>query len=70
MSLLELLKVILERSHNAYTFWYRCEAQQIIIKKMPDNSIVAYVAADRSGREAIDITQPPFDQIKYFLEYQ
>ena len=68
--LLEQLKMILEHSHNAYMFRYRCKGQQIIIDKMPDNTIVAYYADDRSGLETIDITKPPFERMKYFSKYQ
>jgi len=64
--LLEHLRLILEHTHNRYTFEYRCNGLQIIIEKQPDNSIVAYYADDRDGRISIDTTQPPFDKILIF----
>jgi hypothetical protein len=69
-ALLEHLKVLLENSYNAYTFRYRCRLQQIVIERMPHNKTVAYLADDRSGRETIDITRPPFARIKYLLNHQ
>ncbi len=67
MSLLDQLRVILEHSHNAYAFQFRCRGLQIVIEKMPDGSIVAYYADDRDGQVIIDTTQPPFDRISLFV---
>ena len=64
--LLDKLRVVLEHSHNAYTFRYRCRGLMINIEKQPDNSIVAYYSDDRDGQVTIDTTQRPFDRIKYF----
>ena len=66
LSLLDQLRLILENSHNAYTFRYRCKGQQIIIERQSDKSIVAYYADDRDGSITIDTTEPPFDRIKFF----
>ncbi len=40
LPLLDQLRLILEHSHNAYTFRYRCKGLHIIIEKMPDKSII------------------------------
>jgi hypothetical protein len=64
--LLEQLELILEYSHNGYTFRYRCKGLQIIIEKQPDESILAYYFDDRDGSIIIDTTQPPFDKIVRF----
>ena len=66
MSLLDQLQLILENSHNAYTFRYRCRGLQIIIEKMPDGSIVASCCDGRDDRITIDITQAPFDKLLGF----
>jgi hypothetical protein len=63
MSLLDHLQLILEHSHNAYTFRYRCKGLNIIIEKMPDGSIVASYSDDRDQRVTIDVTQAPFDKL-------
>ena len=68
MSLLDQLQLLLENSHNAYTFRYRCKGQQIIIERQSDKSIVAYYADDRDGSITIDTTQQPFDRIKLFYQ--
>ena len=65
--LLDSLRVVLEHSHNRYTFQYRCHGLQIVIEKLPDDSVIAYYADDRDGRVVIDVTQAPFDRISYFL---
>jgi hypothetical protein len=65
-SLLDRLQLILEHSHNSYTFRYRCKRQHIIIERMPDNSIVAYYDDGRDERVTLDTTQPPFDKILRF----
>ena len=70
MTLLAKLKLILEHSHNGYTFRYRCKGLEIIIEREPDGTIVAYYNDDRDGTVTIDITQPPFDRIRYFLTHQ
>jgi hypothetical protein len=64
--ILDKLRVVLEHSHNAYTFSYRCKGLQIIIERQPDNSIAAYYSDDRDGRVTIETTQPPFDRIRFF----
>ena len=66
MSLIDHLCLILENSHNAYTFRYRCKGQQIIIERQHDNSIVAYHSDDRDGSVTIDTSQPPFDKTLKF----
>ena len=66
MPLLDQLQLILENSHNAYTFRYRCKGLQIIIEKMPDGSIVASYSDDREGHVTIDVTQAPFDKLLRF----
>ena len=66
MQLLDQLQLILENSHNAYTFRYRCKGLNIIIEKMPDGSIVASYSDDRKGHVTIDITQAPFDKLLRF----
>jgi len=66
LSLLDQLKLILEHSHNAYMFRYRCKGLMIIIDKMPDGSIVAYYSDDREGHVTIDVTQTPFDKLLRF----
>jgi len=63
LSLLNRLKIILEHSHNAYTFRYRCRGQQVIIERMPDGSIEAYYADGRDGRVTLDTARKPFDKI-------
>ena len=63
MSLLDQLQLILENSHNAYTFQYRCKGLQIVIEKMPDGSIVAAYSDDRDGQLTTDVTQAPFDRL-------
>ena len=64
--LLEQLSLILEHSHNSYTFRYRCKGKQIIIERLSDNSIVAYYADDRDGQITIDTRQAPFDKLLRF----
>ena len=66
MSLLDRLQLILEQSHNEYTFCYRCRGLMINIEKQPDNSIVAYYSDERSGFVTLDTSQPPFDRIRFF----
>ncbi len=66
LPLLDQLRLILEHSHNAYTFRYRCKGLHIIIEKMPDKSIIAYYSDDRDGCITIDTTQQPFDRILRF----
>jgi hypothetical protein len=66
MPLLDKLRVVLEHSHNAYTFSYRCRGLMINIERQPDNSIVAYYSDDRDGQVTLDTSQPPFDRIKFF----
>ena len=67
MSLMAQLQLILENSHNAYTFRYRCKGLQIIIEKMPDGNIVASCCDGRNDRITIDVTQAPFDKLLRFL---
>jgi hypothetical protein len=64
--LIDKLRLILEHSHNAYTFRYRCRGLMINIEKQPDNSIVAYYSDDRDGLITLDTSQPPFDRILRF----
>ena len=66
MSLLDQLKLILEISHNAYTFRYRCKGLNIIIEKMPDSSVKASYSDDRDGQVVLDITQAPFYRLLRF----
>lgn len=66
LPLLDHLKLILEHSHNAYTFQYRCKGLQIVVEKMQDDSIEAYYADDRDGRVTVDVTQEPFDKLLRF----
>ena len=61
--LIEKLQLILEHSHNGYTFRYRCKGLQIIIEKMPNGSIEACYGDDRDGRVVVDVTREPFDKI-------
>ena len=61
--ILEQLRLIIEHSHNSYTFRYRCKGLQIIIERIPDGSIEAYYADDRDGRVTVDVTKEPFDRI-------
>ena len=61
--LLDQLRLILEYSHNAYTFRYRCRGLHIIIEKQPDGQIITYYDDDRDGQLTIDTTKPPFDKI-------
>jgi hypothetical protein len=49
MPLLDQLQLILENSHNAYTFRYRCKGLMIVIEKLPDGSIVASYSDDLDG---------------------
>ncbi len=70
MPLLDKLRIILEHSHNAYTFRYRCNGLHIVIEKQLDGQIIASYSDDRSGSETIDTSIPPFDRIKYFLKHQ
>ena len=64
--ILDQLRHVLEHTHNAYTFRYRCRGLMINIEKQPDNSIVAYYSDDRDESYTVDTTQPPFDRINYF----
>ena len=64
--ILDQLRHVLEHSHNAYTFRYRCRGVMINIGKKPDNSIVAYYSDDRYGSDTVDTKQPAFDRISYF----
>jgi hypothetical protein len=66
MLLLEQLRLILEHSHNTYTFRYLCKGKQIIIERLSDNSIIAYYADDRDGCITIDTKQVPFDKLLRF----
>jgi hypothetical protein len=66
MSLSDHLRLILEHSHNAYTFRYRCKGLKIIIEKMPDGSIVTSYSDDRDVQVIIDVTQAPFDKLLRF----
>ena len=66
MSLSDRLRLILENSHNAYTFRYRCKGQDILIERMPDGSIVASYSDGRDGRIIIDVTEAPFDRLIRF----
>jgi len=66
-SLLEKIRIIIDNSHNGYTFRYRCKGQHIIIEKLPDGLVVAYYDDDRDGQIEIDLDEPPFDRLKYFL---
>jgi hypothetical protein len=61
--LLDRLRLILDHSHNAYTFRYRCRGLHIIIEKQADGQIMAYYDDDRDGRVTIDTSNPPFDKI-------
>jgi hypothetical protein len=63
MSLLDHLKLMLEHSHNAYTFRYQCKGLNIIIEKILDGSIVASYSNDQDGHVTIDVTQAPFDKL-------
>jgi len=69
LPLLDRLRLVLEHSHNRYTFEYRCRGLQIVIEKQPDNSLIAYYADDRDNRVIIDVTQAPFDRILFFLGF-
>jgi hypothetical protein len=69
LPLLDRLRLVLEHSHNRYTFEYRCHGLQIVIEKLPDKSVIAYYADDRNNRVIIDVTQAPFDRISYFLRF-
>jgi hypothetical protein len=64
--LIEQLRLILEHSHNGYTFRYRCKGLQIVIERQPDRSIIAYYSDDRDVQVTMDTTQPPFDKILRF----
>ena len=66
MSLFAHLQLILDHSHNAYTFRYRCNGLMIMIEKMPDGSIVASYSDGRDDHAIIDITQAPFDKLLRF----
>ena len=66
MPLLDQLQLILENSHNAYTFRCRCRGLNIIIEKMPDGSIVASYSDDREVHVTIDVTEAPFDKLLRF----
>lgn len=66
MSISDNLRLILENSHNAYTFRYRCKGQGILIEKMPDGSIIASYSDGRDGHMTIDVTQAPFDKLLKF----
>lgn len=66
MPLIEQVRIILENSHNSYTFSYRCRGQQIVIERQQDNTVVAYYNDDRDGQVTLDTTQPPFDRIRFF----
>jgi uncharacterized protein YjhX (UPF0386 family) len=66
MSMIDHLRLILESSHNAYTFRYRCKGQGILIEKMLDGSIIASYSDGRDGHITIDVTQAPFDKLLRF----
>jgi hypothetical protein len=66
MTLLDHLRLILENSHNAYAFRYRCKGLKIIIEKMSDGSIAASYFDDRDVHVTIDVTQAPFDKLLRF----
>jgi hypothetical protein len=66
MSLLDHLQLILEHSHNAYTFQYRCKKLAIIIGKMPNGGIVASYSDDRDDHITLDVTKAPFDKLLRF----
>lgn len=66
MSMIDHLRLILENSHNEYTFRYRCKGQHILIEKMPDGSIIASYSDGRDGHMTIDVTQAPFDKVLRF----
>ena len=67
--LLDRLRLVLEHSHNSYAFQYRCHGRQIVIEKLPDESVIAYYADDRDERVVVDVTQAPFDRVSYFLRF-
>ena len=69
MPLLDRLRLVLEHSHNHYTFQYRCKGLQIAIEKLPDGSVIAYYTDDRDGCVIIDVSEAPFDKISYFLSH-
>ncbi len=65
--LLEKLRIIIENSHNGYTFRYRCKGLQIVIQKLPDGSVVGYYDDNRDDQIKLDLEEPPFDRLKFFL---
>ena len=66
MPLLDQLQLILENSHNAYTFRHRCKGLNFIIEKKPADSIVVSYSDDREGHVTIDVTEAPFDKLLRF----
>ena len=68
LTLLDKLKLILEQSHNSFTFRGRCKTFSILIEKKPDGSIVASYSDDRDGSITIDLAEPPFDRIRFFCQ--
>ena len=66
MAILENLRLILENTHNGFTFQQRCRSQKIIIQKLPDDTILAYYGDDRDEQIPLDTTIPPFDKILRF----
>jgi hypothetical protein len=69
MTILENLRLILENTHNAYMFQVHCKHYQIIIEKLPDNSIMAYRADDRDDKSEIDTTIEPFKKIIKLINF-
>jgi hypothetical protein len=62
-TILDKLALILEHSHNAYTFRYRCKGQHFVIERTPDGRIEGYYDDGREGRVEIDVTQEPFNKL-------
>jgi len=68
VTILEKLRIILERTHNGFSFQQQCRIHKIIIEKMPDDTVIGYYSDDRDDKNPVDTTIPPFDKILRFLQ--
>jgi len=66
MTILEKLRLILENTHNGFTFQQQCRRHKIIIEKLQDDTVMAHYADDRDETMPLDTTIPPFDKILRF----
>ncbi len=67
MTILQKLRLILEKTHNGNSFQQQCRIHKIIIEKLSDDTIVAYYADDRDEQSVVDTSIPPFSIIIKFL---